>query len=828
MSRSACLSSAFYLAIVLGFATPVMSATFTLQVVTNGQGSVFRNPTADAYPQNSVVTLSAVPAEGWQFDGWSGDISGTLSPTNVLMNGNKLIAANFSAIPDYTLTTSVSGDGFVIPEGGVFPFNYVQTITAIAANGWVFHHWSGDASGSTNPLPFRITHNSSVTAVFIQPITITFPPQDAHTVPGGTASFSVVAQGTGPLTYSWLFQGAPLPNANSATLVISNAQLANQGTYQAVVSGPYHSVTSRLAGLKVDCVGTNIVYAPSDADLRAAIAIGGHVRLCFNGTVMLTNTIDVTKDVWLDASGVSAAVSGSGTLRLFTVRAGVTVGLTNLALIDGHFTGSTPGQPGGAAVFNSNGMISAVSCLFSNHSTKDADGGALASVGGKLTLSNCIVANNSVRGSVALTQKSVYGGGIFVTGMAEISDSLMVSNIIASDSTITLPGAESTAQLGGGALALQGGTAQVVRVRFISNAALGGFTRNGSIGEVGGGAIYSAGRLLARDCSFLGNKAQGNAGYTPSWTGSVPPVKGGALYKMSLAIVIGSTFAGNTCQGGNGRNTGVSTGYAGSDASGGAIYNGAPLFATNCTLYGNDVTGGASGGFDAAAGNAYGGGIYNRDSSMTLVNVTLASNSANVIRPFGNGGGGSFGANIAVSLLPAPVLHNSLIACGGTNANVWGTVIDGGYNMCSDGSANFTNGTSFNFTDPKLLPLAHNGGPTLTMALAEDSPAVDWVPAALAPAADQRGFPRPYGAAADIGAFELGPAAPFLMAHRNGSLLNVSFLGQAGVSYRLESSIDMQSWGTEVNIGILPVTGSWSTDLPLSGSRRFLRLALDY
>src|SRR5262249_44043164 len=54
--------------------------------------------------------------------------------------------------------------------------------------------------------------------------------------------------------------------------------------------------------------------------------------------------------------------------------------------------------------------------------------------------------------------------------------------------------------------------------------------------------------------------------------------------------------------------------------------------------------------------------------------------------------------------------------------------------------------------DPKLGPLADNGGPTQTMALLPGSPALNAAGPALAPATDQRGFAR--GAAPDIGAYE--------------------------------------------------------------------------
>jgi hypothetical protein len=99
------------------------------------------------------------------------------------------------------------------------------------------------------------------------------------------------------------------------------------------------------------------------------------------------------------------------------------------------------------------------------------------------------------------------------------------------------------------------------------------------------------------------------------------------------------------------------------------------------------------------------------------------------------------------------------------------------------------------FTDPKLGPLADNGGPTLTIALLPGSPAIDAGNTSLAPATDQRGFPRPAGLAADIGAFEYGSVMPTITVSRSGATgLNILACGNAGRPCRLLSSPDLASW----------------------------------
>ncbi len=56
--------------------------------------------------------------------------------------------------------------------------------------------------------------------------------------------------------------------------------------------------------------------------------------------------------------------------------------------------------------------------------------------------------------------------------------------------------------------------------------------------------------------------------------------------------------------------------------------------------------------------------------------------------------------------------------------------------------------------DPLLKPLAANGGPTQTMALKGQSPAIDLVESDLCTATDQRGLPRPSGEGCEAGALE--------------------------------------------------------------------------
>ncbi|WP_438712549.1 InlB B-repeat-containing protein [Aquimarina muelleri] len=68
---------------------------YTLSINIIGQGLASGSGTYDA---GSTVTITATPASGWEFDRWSGALSGTTSTTSIVMNSNKNITATFKEV----------------------------------------------------------------------------------------------------------------------------------------------------------------------------------------------------------------------------------------------------------------------------------------------------------------------------------------------------------------------------------------------------------------------------------------------------------------------------------------------------------------------------------------------------------------------------------------------------------------------------------------------------------------------------------------------------------------------------------------------------------
>ena len=81
---------------------------------------------------------------------------------------------------------------------------------------------------------------------------ITTQPTNQTILAGGTASFSVAASGTAPLSYQWQFGGTNILNATNALLTLTNVQLSQAGNYSVVVSNVAGSTNSVNALLTVN------------------------------------------------------------------------------------------------------------------------------------------------------------------------------------------------------------------------------------------------------------------------------------------------------------------------------------------------------------------------------------------------------------------------------------------------------------------------------------------------------------------------------------------------------------------------------------------------
>ena len=356
---------------------------------------------------------------------------------------------------------------------------------------------------------------------------------------------------------------------------------------------------------------------------------------------------------------------------------------------------------GGNATVTVSGLIVADGSVIGD------DGGGIKN-SGILNVSNCTISNNN---SALISGSGGNGLGISNNGILTVNNSTISGNI-PSSGTVMGVSANFLVRNGGGIY--NNGTATV------SNSTISGND------VFYGGGIYNNGTATVSNSTISGNKAfsitRGAGGF------------GGGIYNSKSGILTVSTSTINS----NSASLGLGIG--------GGIINEGNLVVSNSTISGN---------YSAING----GGISN-SGNLTLLFSTLALNTAVL-------GGGVFNvgsANVRNTIISDVISSSSIF--GRTDDDTFrGTFTSSGYNLIGNisNSTGFDAtgdivGTSLNPIDLKLAPLDFNGGPTQTLALLPDSPAIDaGDPTVLDtdPTTDQRGLPRVSNGRADIGAFEV-------------------------------------------------------------------------
>ncbi|HJT31415.1 MAG TPA: hypothetical protein VJ783_05145, partial [Pirellulales bacterium] len=207
-----------------------------------------------------------------------------------------------------------------------------------------------------------------------------------------------------------------------------------------------------------------------------------------------------------------------------------------------------------------------------------------------------------------------------------------------------------------------------------------------------GGGIHNIHFMTSIDNTITDNRAEARSGspYGAS-------VYGGGIYNTGILSSMGDTISGNTAQG-NGT------------ASGGGISNGSDLILTNDTLSGNSAQG----------FNAVGGAIDNQI-VLDLSNDTISGNTA--VSTGGNNGGGVNNGSIGTLSLANSLLvgNTSFIGSASAESDLVGAppADDNGHNLVNQSAVGIL------VTDASGNPVLNdNGGPTETIALVANSPAI--------------------------------------------------------------------------------------------------------
>jgi hypothetical protein len=495
------------------------------------------------------------------------------------------------------------------------------------------------------------------------------------------------------------------------------------------------------------------------------------IRLVPNCTYTLTDPIGNTENglpvvdrkVIIEGNGAKLVRSGTKAFRIFYVAASgdLTLDKVNVA------NGLAPANSNGGGLYNAGGEVKLVNSTFTGN--KATNGGGLYTNAGKVSLVHTRFTENIATSGDASQSKS-WGGGIYNDGgQVSISASLFSKNIattgidsyqsafggaIASSKTAaqitidlsifnqnqavfagnsvppsqspTVPVTNGNSGWGGG-LFNDSGTVNITRSTFSDNQAVSG--KNGAQSAAGGGVYNHAGKLVLDRSTVNGNKSlsQVPANTLDRESG----IGGGVQNYLGTANITNSTIFGNSASGGPGFG----------DSYGGGVLSEGTTTITNSTISGNS----ARGFFvpPAAPGappiTPVGGGVLAINGPITLVNSIVVNNT-----------------NVFTNVTGTPASPANCYAFVLPPAGFFGKIVDAGHNLTTtENSCGFTQAGSLAVANPGLDPrgLQWNGGPTLTIALLPNSPAINAGDKAKAPTTDQRGFRRT--GLTDIGAFEL-------------------------------------------------------------------------
>ena len=146
------------------------------------------------YAQGSQATVSAIPADGWEFVAWmeNGAMVSQSAVYTFIASSDRMLTASFATSPlTYTISlTAVPVEGGTVEGAGTYTSGTSITVQAVPAEGFAFQYWAlGSTVLSVDPVyTFTVTSALSLEAVFVRQYVITAiaaPAEGGQTDGGG-------------------------------------------------------------------------------------------------------------------------------------------------------------------------------------------------------------------------------------------------------------------------------------------------------------------------------------------------------------------------------------------------------------------------------------------------------------------------------------------------------------------------------------------------------------------------------------------------------------------------------------------------------------------
>jgi hypothetical protein len=314
--------------------------------------------------------------------------------------------ASFSATATGTATLSYQWRKNSVAIAGATSSSYTTPVTTSSDNGAQFSVVVSNATGSVTSSAATLTVNAAAVA----PSIATQPISQTVTV-GQTASFSVVAAGTAPLSYQWRKNSVAIAGATSSSYTTPVTTSSDNGAqFSVVVSNATGSVISSAATLTVN--------AAQISPVPTSVGFGNVVTATTS-----TQTITLTNSGNASATISQASVSGTGfSISGLTVPATIAAG--NSISFNAIFGPNTPGSVTGSISLLSNAPNSPLAIPLSGNgvaatfllganptslSFGNVNIGSSSSLGATLT--------NNGNSNVTISSVTVTGSGLSASGV---------------------------------------------------------------------------------------------------------------------------------------------------------------------------------------------------------------------------------------------------------------------------------------------------------------------------------------------------------------------------------------------------------------------------